>query len=132
LSEIVHNGEWGLELQILQLAVDSGFATIEVYQWARRQGGRVLVIKGDSRTPSLSLGRRLRWRSGPAGAKLKRGVRVWPVNSGMAKEELYRWLRLDRPTDEDLAKGTPFPVRDIVTSRATAKSTSSRSPPNSW
>jgi len=46
---------------------------------------------------------------GPAGAKLKRGVRVWPVNSGMAKEELYRWLRQDRPTDEDVAKGIPFP-----------------------
>ena len=37
----------GIELPILQLAVDSGFATTEVYQWARRQGGRVLVIKGD-------------------------------------------------------------------------------------
>jgi phage terminase large subunit GpA-like protein len=99
---------WGLELQILQLAVDSGFATIEVYQWARRQGGRVLVIKGDSRTPAL-IGSASPVEVGPAGAKLKRGVRVWPVNSGMAKEELYRWLRLDRPTDEDLAKGTPFP-----------------------
>ena len=27
----------------------------------------------------------------------------------MAKEELYRWLRQDRPTDEDVAKGIPFP-----------------------
>jgi phage terminase large subunit GpA-like protein len=98
----------GTELPILQLAVDSGFATIEVYQWARRQGGRVLVIKGDSRTPAL-IGSASPVEVGPAGAKLKRGVRVWPVNSGMAKEELYRWLRLDRPTDEDLAKGTPFP-----------------------
>jgi phage terminase large subunit GpA-like protein len=98
----------GLELPILQLAVDSGFAAIEVYQWARRQGGRVLVIKGDSRTPAL-IGAASPVEVGPAGAKLKRGVRVWPVNSGMAKEELYRWLRLDRPTDEDLAKGTPFP-----------------------
>jgi len=97
-----------LELPILQLAVDSGFATIEVYQWARRQGGRVLVIKGDSRTPAL-IGSASPVEVGPAGAKLKRGVRVWPVNSGMAKEELYRWLRLDRPTDEDFAKGTPFP-----------------------
>ena len=44
----------GLELPILQLAVDSGFATTEVYQWARRQGGRVLVIKGDSRAPALA------------------------------------------------------------------------------
>ena len=100
--------ESGLELPIMQLAVDSGFATIEVYQWARRQGGRVLVIKGDSRTPSL-IGSASPVEVGPMGAKLKRGVRVWPVNSGMAKEELYRWLRLDRPTDEDLAKGTPFP-----------------------
>ncbi len=27
----------------------------------------------------------------------------------MAKEELYRWLRLERPTDEDLEQGIPFP-----------------------
>ena len=27
----------------------------------------------------------------------------------MAKEELYRWLRLERPTDEDLEQGVPFP-----------------------
>jgi phage terminase large subunit GpA-like protein len=100
--------ESGLELPIMQLAVDSGFATIEVYQWARRQGGRVLVIKGDSRTPSL-IGSASPVEVGPMGAKLKRGVRVWPVNSGMAKEELYRWLRQDRPTDEDVAKGIPFP-----------------------
>jgi phage terminase large subunit GpA-like protein len=98
----------GLELPILQLAVDSGFATTEVYQWARRQGGRVLVIKGDSRAPAL-VGSASPVEVGPLGSKLKRGVRVWPVNSGMAKEELYRWLRLERPTDEDLARGVAFP-----------------------
>ena len=27
----------------------------------------------------------------------------------MAKEELYRWLRLERPTDEDLQQGQTFP-----------------------
>jgi phage terminase large subunit GpA-like protein len=98
----------GVELPILQLAVDSGFATTEVYQWARRQGGRVLVIKGDSRAPAL-VGSASPVEVGPLGAKLKRGIRVWPVNSGMAKEELYRWLRLERPTDEDLANGILFP-----------------------
>ena len=98
----------GIELPILQLAVDSGFATTEVYQWARRQGGRVLVIKGDARAPAL-LGSASPVEVGPLGAKLKRGIRVWPVNSGMAKEELYRWLRLERPTDEDLEKGNIFP-----------------------
>ena len=99
----------GLELPIMQLAIDSGFATTEVYHWARRQGGRVLVIKGDSRAPAL-LGAASPVDVGPLGAKIKRGIRVWPVNSGMAKEELYRWLRLDRPTDEDLAGGVPFPA----------------------
>jgi phage terminase large subunit GpA-like protein len=99
----------GLELPILQLAVDSGFATTEVYQWARRQGGRVLVIKGDSRAPAL-LGAASPVDVGPLGARIKRGIRIWPVNSGMAKEELYRWLRLDRPTDEDLTRGMPFPA----------------------
>jgi phage terminase large subunit GpA-like protein len=98
----------GLDVPILQLAVDSGYATTEVYEWARRQGGRVLVIKGDVRSSAL-LGSPSPIEVGPLGAKIKRGVRVWPVNSGMAKEELYRWLRLERPTDEDLQQGVSFP-----------------------
>ncbi|HZT29424.1 MAG TPA: phage terminase large subunit family protein [Bryobacteraceae bacterium] len=98
----------GLELPIIQLAVDSGYATNEVYEWARRQGHRVLVIKGDSRAPAI-IGAASPIEVGPLGVKLKRGVKVWPVNSGMAKEELYRWLRLERPTDEDLEQGIPFP-----------------------
>jgi phage terminase large subunit GpA-like protein len=98
----------GLELPIIQLAVDSGYATTEVYEWARRQGTRVLVVKGDSRAPAI-LGAASPIDVGPLGVKLRHGVKVWPVNSGMAKEELYRWLRLERPTDEDLEQGTPHP-----------------------
>ncbi len=98
----------GLEVPITQLAVDSGYAATEVYQWARKQGHRVVVIKGDSRAAAL-LGNPAPIEIGPLGAKIKRGVKVWPVNSGMAKEELYRWLRLERPTDEDLQQGQAFP-----------------------
>ena len=98
----------GMDLPIIQMAVDSGYATNEVYEWARRQGNRVLVVKGDSRAPAI-LGAASPIDVGPLGVKLKRGVKVWPVNSGMAKEELYRWLRLDRPTDEDLEQGIPHP-----------------------
>ena len=98
----------GLEMPIHQLAVDSGYAATEVYHWARWQGNRVMVIKGDSRVPAL-LGGAAPIEVGPLGGKIKRGVKVWPVNSGMAKEELYRWLRLERPTDEDLDKKLPFP-----------------------
>jgi phage terminase large subunit GpA-like protein len=99
----------GVQMPILQLAVDSGYATTEVYEWARRQGGRVLVIKGDQRSGAI-LGAPSPIDVGPLGGKLKRGVRVWPVNSGMAKEELYRWLRLDGLTDEELEQGVPFPL----------------------
>ena len=68
----------------------------------------MLVVKGDSRAPAI-IGSASPIEVGPLGVKLKRGVKVWPVNSGMAKEELYRWLRLERPTDEDLEQGVPFP-----------------------
>ncbi len=98
----------GVQMPILQLAVDSGYATTEVYEWARRQGGRVVVIKGDQRSGAI-LGAPSPIEVGPLGGKIKRGVRVWPVNSGMAKEELYRWLRLDGLTDEELEQGVPFP-----------------------
>ena len=93
----------------MQLAVDSGYATTEVYEWARQAGRPGAGDQGRFARAARS------WESpspievGPLGVKLKRGVKVWPVNSGMAKEELYRWLRLERPTDEDLEQGIPFP-----------------------
>src|SRR6516225_6894605 len=73
-----------------------------------RDSGSVMVIKGDARVPAL-LGTAAVPEIGPLGLKLRQGLRVWPVNSGMAKEELYRWLRQERPTDEDLERGIPYP-----------------------
>jgi phage terminase large subunit GpA-like protein len=99
----------GVEMRIMQVAVDSGYAAMDVYKWAYRKGGRVLVVKGDSRAPAI-LGAASPVDVGPAGAKVKSGTRFWLVNSGMAKEELYRWLHLARPTDEDMEKGIPFPA----------------------
>jgi phage terminase large subunit GpA-like protein len=40
------------------------------------------------------------------GRKIKRGVKVWPVATGMLKSELYGWLKLERPTAES---GKPCP-----------------------
>jgi phage terminase large subunit GpA-like protein len=100
--------EQGARLPITQMAIDSGYAATEVYEWARKRGHRVLVVKGDVRAPAV-LGAASPIDVGPLGSRMKRGVKVWPVNSGLAKEELYRWLRLERPTDEDLAGGEVFP-----------------------
>jgi phage terminase large subunit GpA-like protein len=92
--------------QIAKCAIDSGYATPEVYAWARTQGEqRVIVIKGDARAVApVSAPSPI--EVGPQGKRIRYGVRVWPVNGGMIKEELYRWLQLDRPIDEN---GSPYP-----------------------
>jgi len=63
------------------------------------------VIKGDARAPA-PVGQPSPIDVGPHGQRLRLGVKVWPVNGSMIKEELYRWLRLERPTEES---GSPHP-----------------------
>jgi phage terminase large subunit GpA-like protein len=43
------------------------------------------------------------------GRKLKRGARLWTVSVAVFKSETYRFLRLDRPTDEELAEDGSWP-----------------------
>lgn len=66
----------------------------------------MVVIKGDVRAPAL-VGHPSSIDVGPHGKRLRFGVKVWPVNGSMIKEELYRWLRLERPTEES---GNPYPL----------------------
>ena len=90
----------GGQVQILKLAVDSGFNTMAVYTWARLVNStRVMVVKGESRATSL-LGASSAVEVGPQGQRQRFGIRLWPVNTGIAKEELYRWLRLPAPNVE--------------------------------
>ena len=98
--------ESGATLPIVKFAIDSGYATPEVYAWTRKYGGaRAVVIKGDSRA-AAPVSQPSPIDVGPQGQRVKLGIRVWPVNGSMIKEELYRWLRLDRPTEES---GEPYP-----------------------
>ena len=95
----------GARLGIVRMAVDSGFATPQVYAWAREQGpGRVLVTKGYE-TGSAPIGQPSAVEVTLDGRKIKRGVKVWPVATGMLKSELYGWLKLERPTEES----KPYP-----------------------
>jgi phage terminase large subunit GpA-like protein len=99
--------ECGAELGLVRLAIDSGWATQEVYHWARQQGpGRVLVVKGYDRG-SAPIGQPSAVEVTVRGTKIKRGVKVWPVATGMLKSELYGWLKLERPTEES---GEPYPA----------------------
>ena len=100
LLETHYPTESGVTLPIVKFAIDSGYATQEVYNWVRKHGGpRAVVIKGDSRA-AAPVSQPSPIDVGPRGDRLRHGIKVWPVNTGMIKQELYRWLRLDRPTAE--------------------------------
>jgi phage terminase large subunit GpA-like protein len=105
--------EGGAVMQIARLAIDSGDGrtTSQVYSWVRRFGGGVAVaIKGvDGFDRSAPV-------DGPSyvdatedGRKIRRGVKLWKVAGAVFKSETYRFLRLERPTDEEFAEGITFP-----------------------
>ncbi len=45
-----------------------------------------------------------------AGRKIRRGARLWTVAVATFKSETYRFLRHDRPTDEEIEAGAAFPA----------------------
>jgi len=97
--------ESGSELSIVRMAVDSGYATQEVYRWAKQQGpGRVMVVKGvDSGASLVTTPQQVEVSA--LGRKIKHGARVYLVNVSMCKSELYGLLGKDRP-----AAGDPYPA----------------------
>lgn len=98
--------EYGGKLRIAKMAVDSGFNTMVVYDFVRRMSPqRVMAVKGDSRASAI-IGAPSMIEVGPHG-RVKYGIRLWPVNSSIAKEELYRYLRCAMP---DRAAGELWPT----------------------
>jgi phage terminase large subunit GpA-like protein len=91
--------EGGAELAIRMLAVDSGYNTSEVYSWAKKYPmSRVVAIKGQDQGGAL-IGAPSPVEINLRGRRPIRGYKVWPVVGGIAKSELYGYLRLDAPTD---------------------------------
>jgi phage terminase large subunit GpA-like protein len=71
---------------------------------AARQPRTVVAVKGrDQDTALLASVSRV-----DAGSR-RRGLRVWSLGTPVAKGELYRWLKLEWPTDEALKTGASFP-----------------------
>ncbi len=97
----------GPPMQIRRMAVDSGFNTTTVYDWVRKMPrSRVMCVKGESKVASV-VGLPNLIEIGPQGKRIRYGVRLWPVNSSIAKEELYRWLRGSIP---DKSRGEVWPT----------------------
>lgn len=92
----------GAQLAIAMLAVDSGYNTQTVYAWGKRHPmNRVIAIKGTDDAKIL-IGSPSPVEVTVAGRKLKRGYKVWPVATNIAKTELYGWLGLPTPTREEV------------------------------
>ena len=101
----------GAQLKIARLAIDSGYETSVVYAWSRKVGfaqvSPVKGVEGFNRASPVS---------GPTfvdategGKRLRRGARLWTVAVSTFKAETYRFLRLERPTEEEQAEGATFP-----------------------
>ncbi|MCP4243939.1 MAG: phage terminase large subunit family protein [bacterium] len=106
--------ESGVEMRIARVGVDTGdgMTSDVVYSWCRSMGrGQVVALKGRGGFSTVSP------VDGPTyvdvtegGKKIKRGVALWNVAVSVFKLETYRYLRLPRPVDEDLAEGRGFPT----------------------
>lgn len=105
--------EDGRGMQLSRLAIDTGdgMTTSFVYNWVRNVGDRrVIAVKGmrgfDRSTPV----------DGPTfvdvndkGKKVRRGLQLWTVSVSVFKSETYRFLRLERPTDDEIEDGAEYP-----------------------
>ena len=104
----------GARMALAKLAVDTGdgLTTDAVYAWARaNRGEQVMAIKGDSGTSMMApVDGPSRVDVNDRGRKIRRGLELWRIRVGYFKSETFRFLHLDRPTDEDLAEGIEWPA----------------------
>lgn len=92
--------EDGAEMPIRMLAVDSGYNTQTVYSWCRKYPlNRVIAVKGQA-SGGVLIGTPSPVDITMRGKRPIYGYKVWPVCGGVAKSELYGWLRLEPPTDD--------------------------------
>lgn len=92
-----YSREDGSQMAILCMAVDSGYNTQMIYNWARQhQMSRVIAVKG-VHTAKTILGAPTPVDVTVRGKRLARGYKVWPVGVDIAKSELYGWLKLADP-----------------------------------
>jgi phage terminase large subunit GpA-like protein len=105
----------GVAMGLSRLAIDTGFEAPSVYGWARRAGfAQVAPVKGVEGFNRASPVSGPTYVDATAGGKrLRRGARLWSVAVSTFKAETYRYLRLERPTDEERAGGASFPAGTI-------------------
>jgi len=87
----------GIPLRIACVAVDSGFRTHEVYNWARTRSPQVIATKGASKSNCPVIGRPTLQDVNHMGHTIKNGVQLWPTGTDTAKELVYARLKITTP-----------------------------------
>lgn len=90
--------ESGATLRITAMAVDSGYRAQVVYDWCRKRGHRhIFAVKGASQPGKRVLGTPTDQDVDHNGVKIPGGVKLWPIGSDTAKEEIYARLKIEQP-----------------------------------
>ena len=116
LSSILNEefeSEDGVYRKINMLAIDSGFATQEVYNWVRGQSiHNVMAVKGvDNSLVPLNAPTKVDVNF--RGKKISNAVRLWKVGVSILKSELYGWLSQTKNEDGSTPHGyARFPEYD--------------------
>lgn len=104
----------GNRIGLDRLAIDTGdgVTTNNVYGWVRSKSrDQVMAIKGKRGFDRASPVDGPTWvEVTDRGRKIKKGVQLWNIAVAVFKSETYGYLRLPRPTDEDLANGGHWPI----------------------
>jgi len=100
--------ESDLQMPIAKMAVDTGYATNDVYAWVRGTGGRALAVDGRM-GGSVPVAHPSPVDVTVDGRKISNGLKIWPVATGLLKSELYGWLMLSMPSEEELDQDIPYP-----------------------
>ena len=92
----------GQQAQVRILAIDSGYNTQHVYNWARKYtSNRVMVVKGSDSQQNI-LGIPTAADIKHTGEKVRRGIKVWTVGVSSLKSELYGFLNLNSASDDGI------------------------------
>jgi phage terminase large subunit GpA-like protein len=92
--------ESGARVPLSRIAIDTGFATQECYAFVRDlRDARVMAVKGVAKGAAL-IGVPTAVDVTAGGKRLRRGIKVFAVATGIAKMEFYNNLRKAPDTDE--------------------------------
>jgi len=110
LCDSVYKNHLGVEMAIEAIAIDSSAFTMEVYSTVREYGSnRFVAIKGMPSSDYL-IGTPKPMDINLKGKRIVNGVKMWPIGTHRAKEQVYRWLKANTVTDEQREAGRTNPT----------------------